>query len=417
MPIHTTSGLEPAFPTPCSSNLTDHHGNGDAIPDAISTSGVVLGVFLIATGVFGNVLVILSVMLNKHLCKAANIFIISLAVCDIFQNIMVKPLYVHTYIRGRWVFGRGVCIYALFSSNLAILESILHVTSIAFFRYLVILHPRVGRRIASWRAVSLILIAIYVGPVALTVLPALPKAMHKPVQFNERIMFCSFVQHAHFRPWGVVKKVLFLSTAALIILYSYIRIYYKSRQRFNALPNSPDSTNSTHAHQNHSLARVRNDLALLRTVKIIFVAFVLCYLPLSVLYAVDTSRSFPYWSYFIAVMLLWSSSSINWVIYFCVNRRFRKAYKNILCGLRVPSLRSDEARTTGRSAERRPPLPPRVSVHVNGTGSKARSGRVESSGTRASFSEMELQNGLHFRSKPRETDPGSQSVIRCSRDL
>ena len=68
----------------------------DPIPADVSLSGTVLGIGLIATEVFGNILVILSLVLNKHLCKASNVFIISLAVRDIFQNIAVKPLHIHT---------------------------------------------------------------------------------------------------------------------------------------------------------------------------------------------------------------------------------------------------------------------------------------------------------------------------------
>ena len=75
----------------------------EPIPNNISLSGAMVGVVLIITGGFGNFLVIVSVIRNKHLCKAANACIISLAVCDIFQNIAVKPLYVQTYITGQWI--------------------------------------------------------------------------------------------------------------------------------------------------------------------------------------------------------------------------------------------------------------------------------------------------------------------------
>ena len=66
--------------------------NDGPIPNNISLSGAMVGVIRIITGGFGNLLVIVSVVWNKHLCKAANAFIISLAVCDIFQNVAVKPL-------------------------------------------------------------------------------------------------------------------------------------------------------------------------------------------------------------------------------------------------------------------------------------------------------------------------------------
>ena len=314
------------------------------IPNTISFWGATVGIVLILTGSFGNLLVIVSVVRNKHLCKAANGFIISLAVCDIFQNIAVKPLYIQTYVTGHWIHERTVCLYALFASNLAILESVLHITAVAFFRYLVIVHPRVGKKIANWKAVLVILFFIFMMPLGLTLYNALPKMKEQNVQFNKRIMFCSFVHHTEFKMKGVIRKVVVLLVAAFVILYSYVRIYCKSRETFKSVHNV-DGESSI---QPQSYNRIKNDLALLRTVKIIFITFVISYLPLSILYAVDTTRSFPYWLYFIGVMLLWSSSSINWVIYFCVNKRFRRAYRNILCGSKAPRMMSIEVKTSVR---------------------------------------------------------------------
>ncbi len=111
-------------------NSSDIH-----VPYNLALAGTIVGIFLIATGVFGNILVICSVVSSKQLCRASNIFIISLAACDIFQNLLVKPLYVHTYLAGKWKFGNQLCIYALFASNITILESILHTAAIALYRY------------------------------------------------------------------------------------------------------------------------------------------------------------------------------------------------------------------------------------------------------------------------------------------
>ena len=319
-----------------------NHHDDVPIPSNVSLSGSLIGIVLIATGVFGNILVIFSVVLNKHLFKACNVFIISLALSDIFQNVAVKTLYIHTYVTGEWNFSDDVCTYALFASNLAILEIIIHITSIAFFRYLVIVHPRTGHRIASWKAVFIILLLIYLIPWVITLLVALPKVSKGNAQFNKRIMFCSFVGHKEFRIGGVLKKVVFLTVAALIILYSYLRIYLKSR-------NTLKCVRSVQGGQPLYYARIKNDLALLKTVKIIFISFVISFLPLSVLYGVDTNRDFPYWVYFLGVMLLWSSSSINWIIYFCVNRRFRRAYKNIFDELLFSRLVSLNVRTSHRT--------------------------------------------------------------------
>ena len=63
-----------------------------------------------------------------------------------------------------------------------------------------------------------------------------------------------------------------------------------------------------------------------------FLSFTVTFLPLSVVYGIDTARTFPYCVYFIGVVLLWSSSSINWIIYGCVHKQYSAAYSYVLCG-------------------------------------------------------------------------------------
>ena len=96
-----------------SSNLTSDYVNYDigdlGLSQAASIAGATLGVIVVAVGTFGNILVIIAVVCSKCLLKASNMFIISLAVCDLFQTIMVRPLYIHTYILGYWEFGAKVC--------------------------------------------------------------------------------------------------------------------------------------------------------------------------------------------------------------------------------------------------------------------------------------------------------------------
>ena len=300
----------------------------DDMPAGVMVAGAVLGVVIIVVGVFGNVLVILAVLLSRNLYKSSNMFVVSLAVCDLVQTVLIKPLYVHTYVVGEWQFGVGTCFYALYASNLAILESILHVSAIALHRYLVIVHPRVGRVLQGPRAVAAMLGVVYVAPLLVVVAPTLSRlggaasAAGRTVSFNKRIMFCSFVRYPEFRIAGVLKKVSFLSVAAVFIFYCYVRIYLLVRR----------SGQSVNARGTFSSARLQREITLLKTVIVIFMTFAVSYLPISILYAVDTGRNFPYAFYFCGVLLLWTSSSVNWMIYGLMNKQYLQAYHYILCG-------------------------------------------------------------------------------------
>lgn len=297
------------------------------MPFGISVAGGTLGTVVLVLGVFGNAVVILAIWRYRPLRKASNLFVTSLAFCDLFHSAFVRPLYVISYIRGDWQFGAHICVYALISSNLAILESILHVTSIAFHRYVILVHPRLAVCFQRRLAIVLMLGAIYVLPLTVVLVQSSSRlnaqlTMGRDVLFNRRIMFCSFVRHSEFRLSGVVKKMSFVIVAALFIFYCYIRIYHLVRRRGQRLS----------VHGSFSPIRLRRELNLLRTVIAVFLMFVFTYLPITLIYGLDTSRTLPYVAYFVGVMLLWTSTGVNWIIYGLMNVQYSRAYRFLLCG-------------------------------------------------------------------------------------
>jgi len=93
----------------------------------------------------GNVLVLLSVWRYRPLRRVVNVFVASLAACDLLQTLVVRTLHVQTrtlhvqtrtlhvqtrtlhvqtYVAGHWTLGTRTCAYALLVSNLVILEDV-----------------------------------------------------------------------------------------------------------------------------------------------------------------------------------------------------------------------------------------------------------------------------------------------------
>jgi hypothetical protein len=312
-------------------------GNGVAgLSQAASITGATFGIFVVALGTFGNVLVILAVLSSKSLLKASNMFIVSLAVCDLFQTVMVRPLYIHTYTVGSWEFSAKVCQYALYASNLATLESILHVSTIAFYRYVIIVHPTAARKFQNPKAVVILILLIYIVPLLIILLPSLHKlrttpAMVHDISFNNRIMFCAYNKFSDNQDefsgslLGIIKKSAFLFCTAAFLFYCYIRIYHLVRSSGRMIVSTQGSM--------FSPTRLRREMTLLKTVIVIFFAFVISYLPVTVLYSIGKIVSIPDPVYVVAVLLLWCSSSINWMIYGLMNKQFLQAYRAVLCNL------------------------------------------------------------------------------------
>ena len=300
----------------------------DDIPSSVAIAGAIVGIAIMSVGTFGNVLVIIAVIISKPLNKVANTFVVSLAFCDLFRTVCVMPFHIYTYARRTWTLGDRVCVYLLFASNLSILEGIVHVCTIAFYRYVIILHPRLARGLRSVRAVVIMLVFLYIVPVLITVLPALEKLSSgkdntPSVAYITKIMFCSFTHRSHLKLVRMLRKTIFLACAALFLFYCYIRIYiavHRSRKQL-------------HVRGQFSPSRVEQEMTLLKTFLVVFVCFVACYMPVSIMYGLDKDQELNHQTYLIAVLLLWLSGSTNWMIYGLFNRQYLLAYKVILCGL------------------------------------------------------------------------------------
>lgn len=84
-----------------SDNFTDF--NNDTLPAAAVTHlnfpALIFGIFLIIVVTCGNVLVCISVYLEKALKTTTNYFIVSLAFADLLLAVLVLPLFVYAEVR------------------------------------------------------------------------------------------------------------------------------------------------------------------------------------------------------------------------------------------------------------------------------------------------------------------------------
>ena len=297
----------------------------EPMPPAVMSAGVTLGILISLLGLFGNLVLIFSVLLTKHLHKTSNIFVVSLAFCDLWQVALVHPLYIYTYAKGVWEFGPRVCMYVLYASNFAILLSILHVSVIAFQRYLIIVHPKTAPRFQTVRATISLLVLIFSLTLLIILAPASSRLtkdykMGVHITFNTKIMFCCSVK-TRSSIAGILKKVGFLGLVGVWLSYCYVRLYRVVRKSGREIHSKGQCTHS----------RLKREMKILKTMLVIFLTFIICYMPMTIVYGVDYQHEFSHGAYFTTVMLLWTSSSVNWIIYGMMNKQYYNAYRIILC--------------------------------------------------------------------------------------
>ncbi|XP_056265591.1 alpha-1A adrenergic receptor-like [Pseudoliparis swirei] len=134
--------------------------------------GIVLASF-IAFAIAGNVLVILSVVCNRHLRSPTNYFIVNLAIADLLLGTTVLPVSAMLEVLGRWVLGRVFCDVWAALDVLCCTASILSLCVISIDRYLGVRYPLRYRGLVTGRRALLGMLGVWLLSAVVSVGPLL----------------------------------------------------------------------------------------------------------------------------------------------------------------------------------------------------------------------------------------------------
>lgn len=135
-----------------------------------------------------------------------------------------------------------------------------------------------------------------------------------------------------------IKKFLFVVgflLPCIVIITSYSCIYYtvrRQRQKLNKHICSSTAV-TTGSTKQIPAAREREDSRLTAMMLTIFICFLLCFLPLTVVNIWDDKHEYP-WINTIASVLAWASSVVNPFIYAASNRTYRVAYFKLFSAMK-----------------------------------------------------------------------------------
>ncbi|CAH8866114.1 unnamed protein product [Trichobilharzia szidati] len=207
-------------------------------------------IFSIAT-LFGNSLVVLSVIRERSLRNATNWFIVSLAIADISLAILVMPLATWLeVVNGYWVFGTVICDIFIMFDVLFCTASILNLVAICLDRYLAVTKPIVYAKHNNMRRVQISIALVWIVSflIAIPLVCGLNINTHKDPticqSFNALYIICSSLGSFYL--------------PAIILIVVYQRIFALIKQRHKSLrltqtsahhPQQPTPTPSHHHHQ------------------------------------------------------------------------------------------------------------------------------------------------------------------------
>lgn len=213
----------------------EHMFSNDSIPACANVTldsnsvglGFVLSAFILVA-IVGNLLVILSVLCNKHLQTVTNFFIVNLAMADLLLSIIVLPFSASLEVLGCWVFGRVFCNIWAAVDVLCCTASILSLCIISVDRYIGVKHCLKYPCIMTERKAMAILAVLWLSSSVISVGPLL--GWKEPQPDDESI--CRITEEPGY---ALFSSLFSFYLPLMVILIMYFRVYVVARMTTNSL--------------------------------------------------------------------------------------------------------------------------------------------------------------------------------------
>jgi len=280
-------------------------------------------------GVVGNLMTVVALMKCAKLrTHATTTFVISLAASDLLFSAINLPLTASRYVHEEWLLGDTLCrLYPFFFyGNVG--ASLMNMVAITINIYILISCPGSYSKIYSRFNIMLMVAGVWIFSFGLLVPPLLE--VWGTLGLDPPTFSCTVLRDSAGRS---PKKLLFLfgfMLPCVVIVVCYSAIFYRVRQsRLNVqkhvgLPGRAGKESTLQSSQR------REDLRMTKMMLIIFVSFLVCFLPLMLVNVIDDEVDVPT-LHIIASVLAWMSAGINPFIYAFKNRQYKLAFKKLLC--------------------------------------------------------------------------------------
>ncbi|KAA8594803.1 alpha-1D adrenergic receptor [Etheostoma spectabile] len=317
--------------------------------------GILLAVF-ISVAIVGNILVILSVVCNRHLQTVTNFFIVNLAIADLLLSIIVLPFSASLEVLGCWVFGRVFCNIWAAVDVLCCTASILSLCVISIDRYIGVKHCLKYPTIMTEKKAVAILVLVWVSSTVISVGPLL--GWKEPPPVDDRI--CSITEEPGY---ALFSSLFSFYLPLMVILIMYFRVYVVARRTTKSLEAGvkrernksmevvlrihcrsvledarPTCSKSTKNHPFRSSLSVRlmkfsREKKAAKTLAIVVGMFILCWLPF--FFFLPMGAFFPALKppetvFKVVFWLGYFNSCINPMIYPCSSKEFQRAFTRLL---------------------------------------------------------------------------------------
>ncbi|CAK8673978.1 unnamed protein product [Clavelina lepadiformis] len=223
-------------------NVSNNFRNNTSVVESFRYLGIAIGMFDILAGTAGNILTIVAILKNRHLCKQPfNMFIVNLSVIDLLTACFMMPFNVLGYVLMDWPFSEYACILQAFFYFCCGYTSIVCLVAITINRFVGVVFPDRYHVYFTINTVRFnLFICWLVAPALLFPFLVISLLSHangnKPITgWNDKQLLCTFISLP--QPWLAYMKIIrgifqFLPTFLMVAGYSTMQYYvHKSNKR------------------------------------------------------------------------------------------------------------------------------------------------------------------------------------------
>ncbi|GFS05307.1 G-protein coupled receptor [Elysia marginata] len=300
--------------------------------------------FILVLGLFGNSLVIIVVLADKHMRNTTNILILSLAFADLFFILFCVPFTATGYAMTVWPFGDVGCKMAQYAMHVCAYASVYTLVLMALDRYVAVVH---AIRSMTWRSERNTWIAVFIIWVLCLTgnSPILVQYNVHEYPFNlENRSVCINTHHLRDKMVGQIFFSILLSIGYIVPLGVTLLMYGLMLKRllYGVVPGGA----------NQSTESIRAKKRVTRMVVIVEVIFAICWMPIQIILVLVAFEKYPRTEARVVVMfaancLAYMNSCVNPILYAFLSENFRRSFRRFLC-CNTGSRRMEYERTNAR---------------------------------------------------------------------
>ncbi|XP_064609438.1 melatonin receptor type 1C-like [Liolophura sinensis] len=270
--------------------------------------------FNLVSGTFGNILFIVSVIKTKKLRTIGNAFLISMAVSDLGVAAFVTVSAITGALYGRESFLQKPipCHLIMSVAMVSCLVTIGSILLVSFHRFVIICFFCKRGKIFTRKSAGVMIAVTWVYGITCD-LRYVMKWDNDGHGFDPKLEQCFYDRKAD--SW-FLKSLSILTLVVITVSYSGIFRFVKRHR---------------HAMWKSATKERQNSIRLAYTLLLVVVVFFICAMPYVIVTFIDKANLLPQGVYMFVMLLLFTGSATNWIIYGLTNQRFQDAFKRTLC--------------------------------------------------------------------------------------